>query len=100
MAILIGWSSTALPPNFLILRPRRSAGLRARPVAATVLVEPFFSAAKLWSLVELVPSYLPRLDERHRQWSWNVLGISTADVEDRRYDHLVRTGLPTRVICG
>jgi len=75
-------------------------GLRVPQLKAAVLVEPFFSTAKLWPLIELTRLYFPQLDERHRQWCWTVLGISANDVADRRYGHLVQPGPPTRVICG
>jgi hypothetical protein len=88
--ILLGASTGALP----------AAGLRSPQIVGRVLVEPFFSTAKLWALAELLRGLIP--EDRTALWSWfgEVLGILPTSREERDYSHLLAAGLPLRVVVG
>jgi hypothetical protein len=88
--ILMGVSSGALP----------AAGLRSPQIVGRVLVEPFFSTAKLWALAEYLRVLVP--EDRTSIWAWfsEVLGISLTGQEERDYRHLLAAGLPLRVVVG
>jgi pimeloyl-ACP methyl ester carboxylesterase len=72
--------------------------LDAANVEALVLVEPFFSTAKLWTLVEALRSIFPNIDPAQRDWAWDVLGIAETRLEDRPYGHLLPPALPNCVV--
>jgi hypothetical protein len=88
--ILMGVSSGALP----------AAGLRSPQIVGRVLVEPFFSTAKLWALAEYLRVLVPA--DQTTIWSWfsEVLGISLTGQEERDFRHLPAPGLPLHVVIG
>jgi hypothetical protein len=77
-----------------------AAGLRAPQLAARVLIEPFFSTAKLKPLAAVVRRLLADANEPYRRWVWHVLGIALDAVEDRRYGHLLTPDLPIYAVVG
>jgi hypothetical protein len=66
-----------------------AAGLTSTQITGRLMIEPFFSTANLWALVELVRAALPTANEAYRRWCWDVLGISSSSVADRQYGCLL-----------
>ena len=81
-----------------------TAGLRAPQIVGKLLVEPFFSTAKLWPLIEVIRGALPTTSEAYQRWCWewctDVLGISAQAVADRRFEHLLCLETPTVALLG
>jgi hypothetical protein len=80
-------------------------GRKAPEVKAVLAVEPFFSTAGLWPLIEYVQRDL-RQDvggdpEVAFSWARNLLGIGQSEVEDRDFSPvLTRTDRPSLAIFG
>jgi hypothetical protein len=81
-----------------------TAGLRSPQIVGKLLVEPFFSTAKLWPLVEVIRGAMPTASEAYQRWCWgwctDVLGIAAQTVTDRRFDHLPCLETPTVAVLG
>ena len=77
-----------------------AAGLWSPQVFARLLIEPFFGTDGLWPLIDYLRPALATQNAFTQAWVWNVLGVSTAAIENRDYHSILRPGLPMRAIVG
>jgi hypothetical protein len=78
-----------------------AAGLRSPQIVARMLIEPFFSTAKLTDLAAVLRTSMARIEQpTFNDWVWDVLGIAAERTEDRDYAHLLRGDLPIYALLG
>ena len=71
-------------------------GLRSPEVRRVLAVEPFFSTAKLWPLIEMIQNELRENSAANlHAWVEAIFGYTAQSVTDRNYDAvLARLGSP------
>ncbi len=76
-------------------------GLRSPEIGGVLAVEPFFSTAKLWPMIEFIQRLLPRDQVSAHLWAADIFGISIDGVEDRDYHAVLgRQDRPTLALVG
>lgn len=77
-----------------------AAGLRSPEIGARVLVEPFFSTARVWPLHLQLQPRLAAAGALATWWAWAILGIAPDRLEDRDYAGVLDGAAPLLAVVG